>query len=46
MAKKKEVIEEPTELVVTATEENVVETPAVEEVNPHQIGHATRAFRG
>ena len=52
MAKKKEVIEEPTELVVTATEETVVEetvveeTPAVEEFNPHQIGHATRAFRG
>jgi hypothetical protein len=44
MAKKKEITEE--EVVVPAVEETVVETPVAEEVNPHTIGHATRAFRG
>lgn len=45
MAKKKEITEElPQEEVVV----NVVveEVKAEEVVNPHQIGHATRSFRG
>jgi hypothetical protein len=45
MAKKIEITEE--EVVVPVVEATVVEAPAVEEViNPHTIGHATRAFRG
>ena len=53
MAKKKEeavangLIEQEVPVVApTRVEQVVEETPVVEEVNPHTIGNATRAFRG
>jgi hypothetical protein len=49
MAKKKELIEEPTEVVVPAVEETVVEETVVEETpvaSEPWDGHKTRAYRG
>ena len=34
------------EAAPVASDSVVEEAPAVEEVNPHQIGHTTRAYRG
>lgn len=31
---------------IPTEEPTTEETPAVEEFNPHTVGHATRAFRG
>lgn len=54
MAKKKELIEEPTELVAPKVEETVVEETVVEETVVEETpvasepwdGHKTRAYRG